>query len=76
MSDTFFEARLKANQDELRWLYMELYNDANAYDYFIGMLKRMYDERKEELKDIDAAREVFPSWYKDKNTITRQRQTK
>ena len=69
MSDSIFAARLREKQDELRWLYMELYNDAHAYDYFISMLERMYDARKQELKDIDAGREVFPDWYKDKSTL-------
>ncbi len=69
MRDPVFQARLLACQDELRWLYMELYNDAHAYDYFISMLERMYNSRSQELKDIDAGREVFPDWYKDKNTL-------
>ncbi|MBO6158899.1 MAG: amylosucrase [Firmicutes bacterium] len=69
MTDPIFDSRLKARQDELRWLYMELYNDAHAYDYFISMLQRMYQGRRQELKDIDAGREVFPEWYKDKNTL-------
>ncbi len=69
MRDPVFQARLSACQDELRWLYMELYNDAHAYDYFISMLERMYNSRSQELKDIDAGREVFPDWYKDKNTL-------
>ena len=69
MADPIFASRLKARQDELRWLYMELYHDANAYDYFISMLERMYKERRQELKDIDAGREVFPEWYKDQNML-------
>ncbi|MCR5004545.1 MAG: amylosucrase [Clostridiales bacterium] len=69
MSDLVFNARFRACQDELRWLYMELYNDAHAYDYFVSMLKRMYEERSQDLKDIDAAREVFPEWYKDRSTL-------
>ncbi len=69
MRDPIFASRLQAKQDELRWLYMELYNDAHAYDYFVSMLERMYDARKQLLKDIDAGREVFPDWYKDKSTL-------
>ena len=69
MKDPIFAARMKEKQDELRWLYMEIYNDAHAYDYFVSMLERMYNERKQDLKDIDAGREVFPEWYKDKDTL-------
>ena len=69
MTDPIFDSRLKAREDELRWLYMEMYQDAHAYEYFISMLQRMYKERRQELKDIDAGREVFPDWYRDKNTL-------
>ena len=69
MTDPIFDSRLKAREDELRWLYMEMYQDAHAYEYFISMLQRMYKERRQELKDIDAGREVFPEWYRDKNTL-------
>lgn len=75
MSDLVFNARFRTCQDELRWLYMELYNDAQAYDYFVSMLKRMYRERSRELKDIDAVREVFPDWYKDRNVLGMQMYT-
>ena len=75
MSDLVFNARFRTCQDELRWLYMELYNDAQAYDYFVSMLKRMYHARSQELKDIDAVREVFPDWYKDRNVLGMQMYT-
>ena len=42
-----FEARLAKNLDELKWLYCELYhNDAEAFDRFLEMLRRSYDQRK------------------------------
>ena len=34
-----FDGRLAGRLDELKWLYMELYHgDAQACDYFVGML--------------------------------------
>ena len=44
-----FDERLSGCMDELRWLYMELYNDAHAFNYFCSMLRRSYDERREPL---------------------------
>ena len=60
-----FAQRFARYEDELRWLYNELYSGYDgAYDYFTGMLYRMWEQRPEELKKIDRAREAFPDWYK------------
>ena len=60
-----FAARFRRHEDELKWLYCELYhNDMRAYDYFIDMLYRTWEERPESLKMMDRAREVYPDWYK------------
>ena len=59
-----FELRFQENSDELKWLYCELYhNDMQAYDYFCGMLRKCYDERKAALRKIDEQRKSDPSWY-------------
>ncbi len=60
-----FRKRLEKNFDELKWLYCEIYNnDMQAFDYFISMLGQYYEERSEELKEWDEAREMVPDWYK------------
>ncbi len=60
-----FAQRFSRYEDELKWLYNELYGTYHgAYDYFVGMLYRMWKQRPEELKKIDRAREAFPDWYK------------
>ena len=65
-----FRERFLRHRDELRWLYLELYhNDLQAYDYFIEMLCRLYEERPESLKMMDRAREAFPDWYKGHNLV-------
>lgn len=55
-----FGERLAEHYDELKWLYMELYGDEAAFDYFVKMLKRSYGERKQTLKDVDARRAGNP----------------
>lgn len=60
-----FAFRFHRHEDELKWLYYELYHgDAQAYEYFVGMLYRLWQERPEKLKMMDRAREEYPDWYK------------
>ena len=55
-NDLIFAERLAAAEDELKWLYMELYDDEEAYDYFLTMLKDNFDHRKPALKKLDEQR--------------------
>ena len=64
-----FDERLKKYGDEMKWLYMELYNDEHAYEYFVSMLRKMYDARSEILKEWDEARTVVPDWYKGNDIL-------
>ena len=65
-----FVRRFEHHEDELKWLYMELYhNDQQAYDYFTGMLYRAWQSRPDTLKALDAAREADPSWYQGHNMV-------
>ena len=49
-----FALRFKKHEEELRALYLGLYNnDEQAYDYFVSMLYRLWSERPESLKLID-----------------------
>ncbi|MBQ1377513.1 MAG: amylosucrase, partial [Lachnospiraceae bacterium] len=60
-----FADRFRSCEDELRWLYFELYHgDRKAYEYFSEMLYRAYKERPESLKNMDRAREAEPDWYR------------
>ncbi len=60
-----FSARFRRHEDELRWLYMEAYqNDRQAYDYFTGLLYRRWAARDGALKSLDRAREKAPDWYR------------
>lgn len=65
-----FLERFKKYEDELKWLYAELYhNDKQAYEYFVSMIYRLWKERPEELKKIDRAREACPDWYKGHDLV-------
>ena len=63
--DKVFAERFARHEDELKWLYCELYNaDMQAYDYFVGMLYRAYQARPEALLALDEQREKNPDWYR------------
>ncbi|KAK8845899.1 hypothetical protein M9Y10_020827 [Tritrichomonas musculus] len=65
-----FERRLRQHYDELKWLYYELYqNNEKAFNYFVSMLERMWEGRKEALREQDKAREANPHWYKRSNVL-------
>ena len=59
-----FEQRLKKHHDELRWLYMELYDNGSMFFELVERLRRFYLERSESLKAIDRSRECDPDWYR------------
>ena len=65
-----FLDRYLRHEEELKWLYLELYqSDKKAYDYFVSMLYRMWEERGEALKKIDRKREKDPDWYKGHDLV-------
>lgn len=65
-----FRSRFCRHEDELKWLYCELYhNDMQAYEYFVGMLYRAWLQRPESLKATDRQREKDPNWYKSRDIV-------
>ena len=65
-----FTRRYVLREDELKWLYCELYhNDMQAYRYFVDMLYRAYAARPESLKNMDRAREEYPEWYRGHDLV-------
>jgi len=59
-----FDLRLQKHHDELRWLYMELYNNGDMFFELIQKLREFYAERDPALKRIDRKREADPNWYR------------
>ena len=66
---TVFDVRLASRFEELKGLYMELYHDEQSFDYFVGMLRRCWGERKKPLRDQDARREADPHWYRRRELL-------
>ena len=66
---TEFDRRLARHFDELKWLYMDLYHDEAAFDYFGKMLKKCWNERKKSLREQDARREADPNWYRSRELL-------
>lgn len=67
-ADSVFQKRLERHHDELRWLYMELYQNDDMFAELSSQLYDYYTQRREPLKKMDALREKEPDWYK-KNDI-------
>lgn len=59
-----FENRLARHHDELRWLYMELYDNGSMFYELMTRLYAFYRERADSLKEIDRKREADPNWYR------------
>lgn len=55
-----FDEKLAEYYDELKYLYMEIYDDETAFKYFLKMLRKAYKERKQSLRAVDARRESNP----------------
>ena len=64
-----FEKRFVKHLDELKWLYMELYGNSSMFAELSDNLYRFYEERNEELKEIDLKREEYPDWYKQNDML-------
>ena len=65
-----FDRRFSRHRDELKWLYMELYhNDRQAWEYFAGMLRRMWEARPEALRISDREREADPDWFRRRRPV-------
>ncbi len=67
--DAGYKKRLDERIDELRWLYMELYNNEPAFDYFLGMMEKNYLERSDELRKWDKKRTEDENWYADEKRL-------
>lgn len=62
--DKVFLERLERHHDELRWLYMELYDNDAMFAELSDNLWQFYLERNKELKKSDESRFSNQGWYK------------
>lgn len=66
---TIFQERLEKYRDEMRWLYMELYDNGDMYAELEQQCETFYKERDAELKAQDRSREQSPDWYKQNDLL-------
>ncbi len=67
--DSIFNSRLGRFHDELRWLYMELYDNSSMFAELCDNLYCFYKERGSDLKDRDLKRVEHPDWYKQNDML-------
>lgn len=68
-TDRIFTKRLDKHHDELRWLYMELYDNGDMFAELCSRMKQFYDERNTYLKKLDKIRESEENWYRKKEML-------
>lgn len=67
--DKVFVKRFEKYLDELKWLYIELYENDSMFAELCDNLYRFYEERNKDLKQLDSAREADPNWYKSNDML-------
>ncbi len=64
-----YDIRLSQYIDELKWLYMELYDSQYYLDELLTNIHNIYLGRKLELKKLDTERLKNPNWYKGNDRL-------
>ncbi len=68
-TDEIFEERLKRHHDELRWLYMELYDNGDMFAELCEKLHAFALEREQYLMELDREREQNPEWFRGNDML-------
>ena len=68
-TEKIFAQRMEKHQDELRWLYMELYGNDAMYAELCEQMHDYYLKRSTELKKRDIKKEKNPDWFKEKEML-------
>lgn len=68
-ADEIFQERMNQHHDELRWLYMELYENDSMFAELCDEMYRFYTERKASLKRRDEQRVQRPDWFKKSDML-------
>jgi len=68
-AENVYRKRFERHLDELRWLYMELYDNGSMFAELCDSLHRFYEERGKDLKKKDIEREKCPDWYKGSDML-------
>ena len=68
-AEKIYQKRLEKHHDELRWLYMELYQNGSMFAELCENMRQFYLQRNQELKDLDLKREACSDWYKQNDLL-------
>lgn len=68
-ADDIFQKRLAKHHDELKWLYMELYQNDSMFAELCTNMYQYYQERRQQLKARDEQREKTPDWFKKNDML-------
>ena len=68
-TEKIFAQRMEKHQDELRWLYMELYGNDAMYAELCEQMHDYYLKSSTELKKRDIKKEKNPDWFKEKEML-------
>ncbi|MCI8282209.1 MAG: amylosucrase [Lachnospiraceae bacterium] len=68
-TEEIFQKRLSARHDELRWLYMELYNNSDMFAELCDEMYRFAMERALEFRSLDQKREQDPGWFRKNDML-------
>ena len=68
-AEDIFQKRFEKHLDELRWLYMELYDNASMFAELCTNMRDFYLLRKESLRSSDLEREKESGWYKQNDML-------
>lgn len=67
--EEIYQKRFEKYHDELRWLYMELYQNGAMFAELCENMRQFYLERNQNLKDLDLKREASLDWYKQNDLL-------
>ena len=68
-TNDIFEKRLAKHMDELRWLYMELYDNEAMFAELCEQMQNYYRARNAKLRKRDLEKEKDQAWYRKKNML-------
>ena len=68
-TDEIYRKRFDRHLDELRWLYMELYDNGSMFAELCDCMEQFYRERNKKLKSSDLERETHLDWYRQNDLL-------
>lgn len=68
-TEEIFQQRLERHHDELRWLYMELYQNGDMFAELCDQMYEYYRKRRQQLKKRDRVRENHPDWFRKNDML-------